>query len=64
MATDATFAGFQNWKLVAQEQGSDPALGAAHAGNDSTVTHDIYYKDDASRVPIGNGDRKRNLQSG
>jgi hypothetical protein len=57
IATDETFTGFQNWTLVAQEQGPDPALGPAHAGNDTTVTRFIYFEDDATRVngeyPIG-----------
>ncbi len=43
--------------LVAQKQDRDPALGAAHAGNDSTVTRYIYFKDDQNRIdgkyPIG-----------
>ena len=57
VANDDSFSGFQSWTLVAQNQGPDPALGAAHAGNDSTVTRYIYFKDDASRVdgkyPVG-----------
>lgn len=57
IADDNSFAGFNDWTLVAEEQGPDPALGPAHAGNDSTVTRRIYFKDDASRVsgkyPLG-----------
>lgn len=57
IATDATFADFQTWTLVAQEQGPDPALGQAHQGNDSTVTRYVYYKDDTDKVnglyPLG-----------
>lgn len=57
IANDGTFAGFSTWTLVAQEQGPDPALGAAHAGNDTTVTRFIYFEDDAVRengeYPLG-----------
>lgn len=57
VATDASFANFDSWPLVAEHQGPDPALGPAHQGNDSTVTRHVYYKDDQDRVngqyPIG-----------
>jgi hypothetical protein len=57
IANDDSFSGFQSWELVADHQGPDPALGAAHAGNDSTVTRYVYYKDDQERVngayPVG-----------
>ncbi|GAB4318272.1 MAG: hypothetical protein Kow00127_10230 [Bacteroidales bacterium] len=57
VATDSDFNGFRNWTLVAENQGPDPALGEAHAGNDSTVTRYIYFKDNAVRVngayPVG-----------
>lgn len=45
IATDASFANFQNWVLEAELSGPDPALGPAHHGNDSTVTRHIYFKD-------------------
>lgn len=57
IATDASFAGFMNWSLDATTHGADPALGPAHAGNDSTVTRNIYFKDGQGRVngeyPVG-----------
>ena len=57
IATDASFAGFMSWSLDATNQGADPALGGAHAGNDSTVTRKVYFKDGQSLVngsyPIG-----------
>lgn len=57
VATDASFSGFQSWALAAQHNGPDPALGPAHAGNDSTVTRYVYYKDDQNPVngkyPVG-----------
>lgn len=51
VATDASFADFQNWQLAAQNQGPDPALGPAHHGNDSSVIRHIYFKD--SQVASG-----------
>ncbi len=57
VATSATFANYATWTLVASNSGPDPSLGAAHGGNDSTVTREIYYKDNQDPVdgeyPIG-----------
>ncbi|PIQ30292.1 MAG: hypothetical protein COW63_10105 [Bacteroidetes bacterium CG18_big_fil_WC_8_21_14_2_50_41_14] len=57
IATDASFAGFMSWSLDAANQGADPALGGAHAGNDSTVTRKVYFKNGQSLVngsyPVG-----------
>lgn len=57
VADDNTFANFMNWPLVASNEGADPALGGAHAGNDSTVTRDVYIKDGQDPVngeyPVG-----------
>ncbi|MCB2220675.1 MAG: hypothetical protein KQI35_09785 [Bacteroidetes bacterium] len=57
IATNDSFAGFQSWELVAEQQGPDPAPGAAHAGNDSTATRHVYFKNDQDRVngayPVG-----------
>jgi hypothetical protein len=57
IADDSSFSNFMSWKLEATNQGSDPALGAAHAGNDETVTRRIYYKDGQKPVngefPVG-----------
>ncbi|MCF8367937.1 MAG: cytochrome P460 family protein [Bacteroidales bacterium] len=57
VATDNSFTNFRTWALEAQAQGPDPALGPAHAGNDSTVVRSIYFKDGQDRVngeyPVG-----------
>ena len=45
VADDNTFKDFMNWPLEATNQGPDPTLGMAHAGNDSTVTRKVYFKD-------------------
>jgi Cytochrome P460 len=44
IADDASFADFMSWSLDATTHGADPSLGPAHAGNDSTVTRNIYFK--------------------
>lgn len=43
VADDNTFANFTTWSLDAEKQGIDPAMGAAHGGNDSTVVRKIYF---------------------
>ena len=57
IANDNTFMNFMNWTLVKTNQGADPALGTAHAGNDETVTREIYIKNNQSRkdgkFPLG-----------
>jgi hypothetical protein len=57
IATNDSFKGFASWTLGAENLGVDPSLGAAHAGNDSTVTRSIYFKDNAKPVngkyPVG-----------
>ena len=57
IADDSSFSSFMNWKLEAQNQGPDPALGPAHAGNDNSVTRRIYFKDGQNPVngeyPVG-----------
>jgi hypothetical protein len=57
IADDSSFSNFMSWKLEATNQGPDPALGAAHAGNDETVTRMIYYKDSQNpangEFPVG-----------
>lgn len=57
IATDDSFKNFASWTLGAEPVGVDPALGAAHGGNDSTVIRSIYFKDDAKPVggsyPVG-----------
>lgn len=44
VAENATFTNFMNFPLEATNQGPDPALGLAHAGNDSSVTRKVYVK--------------------
>jgi hypothetical protein len=57
IADDSSFSNFMSWKLEATNQGPDPALGSAHAGNDATVTRMIYYKNGQNPVngefPVG-----------
>jgi hypothetical protein len=57
VADDSSFSNFMSWKLEATNQGPDPALGTAHAGNDATVTRMIYYKNGQNAVngefPVG-----------
>lgn len=57
VADDNTFTDFRDWMKEAELQGPDPALGPAHAGNDSTVTRRVYFKDGQDRVngayPLG-----------
>ncbi len=57
IADDDSFKDFMSWMLETTTHGPDPALGMAHAGNDSTVSREIYFKDGASTVggeyPVG-----------
>ncbi len=57
VANDDSFKDIMSWTLAAEPMGIDPALGAAHGGNDSTVVRSIYFKDDAKPVngeyPVG-----------
>ncbi|MBL8005032.1 MAG: cytochrome P460 family protein [Candidatus Kapabacteria bacterium] len=57
IANDASFSGFESFTLESTTQGPSPSLGPAHAGNDSTVTRKIYFKNGQSRVdgkyPLG-----------
>ncbi len=57
IADNSTFASFMSWPLEATNQGSDPALGTAHAGNDASVTRQIYFKSGQDPVngkyPVG-----------
>jgi len=50
IANDQSFGGFEEWTVVASHSGPDPALGAAHSGNDETVTRTVYVKDDQDRI--------------
>jgi len=57
IADSNSFSSFMSWPIGATNQGPDPALGTAHAGNDSTVTRTVYFKNDQNRVngkfPVG-----------
>jgi len=57
IADDNTFQCWMNFAIYTTKQSPDPALGEAHGGNDNTVTREIYFKDNQSRVngiyPIG-----------
>lgn len=57
IADDNTFTSFMSWTLVATNNGPDPLLGTAHAGNDSTVTRRVYVKNNQGMVdgkyPVG-----------
>lgn len=57
VADDSSFSNFMSWKLEGTNQGPDPALGSAHAGNDTTVTRMIYSKNGQNPVngefPVG-----------
>lgn len=51
IADNSTFSGFMGWPLEATNQGVDPALGAAHAGNDASVSRKVYFKN--GQDPVG-----------
>lgn len=57
IADDSSFSNFMSWPLEAENQGPDPALGAAHAGNNETVTRKVYFKDgqgpSGGEYPVG-----------
>jgi hypothetical protein len=57
IADDNSFKNFMTWPLEATNQGPDPALGTAHAGNDSTVVRKIYFQNGQNAVngkyPVG-----------
>lgn len=53
VASSADFADFRTWTEVATNQGPDPALGAAHKGNDETVTRTVYVKNNQERGADG-----------
>ena len=57
IADASTFAGFSSWTVLAVDEGPDPALGPAHAGNDETVTRTVYIKENHDlkdgSLPVG-----------
>ncbi len=57
-ADDNTFKDFMTWTKVDTRKGADPALaGMAHGGNDTSVTRNIYVKNNQKAVngkyPVG-----------
>ncbi|MCU0360952.1 MAG: cytochrome P460 family protein [Bacteroidia bacterium] len=57
VADTNSFLSYSTWTIQATKFGKDPALGAAHGGNDSTVTRQVHFKDGQSPVngkyPVG-----------
>ena len=53
VASSSDFADFRSWTQVAVNQGPSPSLGAAHHGNDETVTRTIYVKNNLARNADG-----------
>jgi len=68
VATNSTFDGISTWTLGGEFFGIDPSLGAAHGGNDSTVTRSVYFKADVVPVnglyPLGAVITKRSHNTG
>lgn len=57
IADSTTFLNFMMWPIQATKNGVDPSLGMAHAGNDSTTTRRVHFKDGVNPIngkyPIG-----------
>lgn len=57
IADNTTFVNYMSWPVQATQNGADPSLGMAHAGNDSTATRRVHFKDGVSPVngvyPVG-----------
>lgn len=57
IADSATFLSYMTWTVQAVKTGPSPSLGTAHAGNDSTVTRIVHFKDGQNPVngkyPVG-----------
>ena len=57
IADDDSFTSFTSWSLDAEEMGIDPALGAAHGGNNENTIRKIYFHNavspDDGEYPIG-----------
>jgi hypothetical protein len=57
VATEADFVDYDKWTKVGEFKGPSQALGAAHEGNNDTVTRVVFIKGDAKRVngqfPVG-----------
>lgn len=44
--SEEMFDGWENWPIIAEEQGPDESLGAAHAGNDENAVRKIHFVSD------------------
>lgn len=57
VADSTSFQNYASWSLDAEMMGEDPALGMAHAGNDSNSVRKIYFLDGQAPVngeyPVG-----------
>jgi len=57
VATANSFSGFTTWTASGTHTGPSASLGPAHAGNDSTVTRNVFFKDGQDPVngvyPVG-----------
>lgn len=57
IADSNTFIDYMSWPLEATKHGIDPFLGMAHAGNDSTTTRMVHFKNAVKPVngvyPVG-----------
>lgn len=57
IADSTSFLSYMTWTVQSVKTGPSPSLGTAHAGNDSTVTRVVHFKDGQNPVngkyPIG-----------
>lgn len=54
IADDATFADYDAWTFITENQGPDAALGPAHASNDSLAVRKVWQNNDNTRSDAGN----------
>ncbi len=54
-ASETLFDGYENWPIIAENQGPDEALGPAHAGNDENATRIIRFYSENLKA-AANGD--------
>ncbi|MDI1356311.1 MAG: cytochrome P460 family protein [bacterium] len=57
IADSTSFLSYTTWTVQSVKTGPSPSLGTAHAGNDSTVTRMVHFKDGQNPVsgkyPVG-----------
>jgi len=57
IADSSSFLSYMTWTVQSVKNGPSPSLGTAHAGNDSTVTRSVHFKNGQDPVngkyPIG-----------